>query len=112
MRDGRHANNPWLQELPDPVTKVTWGNYAAVAPALAARHGLEDGDVIALVPSAGKARLELPVLVQPGQARAHRSRSRSATAAARPARSARGVGVNVYPLAARRRGRRRSTRPG
>ena len=35
MRDGRHANNPWLQELPDPITKVTWGNYAAIAPGTA-----------------------------------------------------------------------------
>src|SRR6185436_14487525 len=40
LRDGRHANNPWLQELPDPVSKVTWGNFAAVAPALAAERGL------------------------------------------------------------------------
>jgi hypothetical protein len=28
MRDGKRANNPWLQELPDPVSKVTWDNFA------------------------------------------------------------------------------------
>jgi molybdopterin-containing oxidoreductase family iron-sulfur binding subunit len=65
LRDGRHANNPWLQELPDPVSKVTWGNFAAVAPALAARLGLANGDVVALKRQG--ARLELPVVIQPGQ---------------------------------------------
>src|SRR5206468_10897866 len=48
LRDGRHANNPWLQELPDPISKVTWGNYAAVAPALANRLGLSEGEVVRL----------------------------------------------------------------
>ncbi|MEO6669814.1 MAG: TAT-variant-translocated molybdopterin oxidoreductase [Ferruginibacter sp.] len=35
MGDGSHANNPWLQELPDPISKVTWDNYAMVGPELA-----------------------------------------------------------------------------
>ncbi|MEO8770658.1 MAG: TAT-variant-translocated molybdopterin oxidoreductase [Ferruginibacter sp.] len=35
MGDGSHANNPWLQELPDPISKVTWDNYAMVSPELA-----------------------------------------------------------------------------
>jgi len=48
MRDGRNANNPWLQELPDPITKVTWGNFAAVSPKLAKQLGVTDGDVISL----------------------------------------------------------------
>jgi molybdopterin-containing oxidoreductase family iron-sulfur binding subunit len=67
--DGRHAYNPWLQELPDPVSKVTWDNYACLAPATASRLGLHDGDVVRLEatgPGAARA-LELPVLVQPGQ---------------------------------------------
>src|SRR4029079_9891116 len=64
-RDGRHANNPWLQELPDPVTRITWGNYVSVAPALAAERGLEDGDVVGLRGTA--CSLELPVQIQPGQ---------------------------------------------
>jgi Fe-S-cluster-containing dehydrogenase component len=65
IRDGRHANNPWLQELPDPVTKVTWGNYAAVAPSVASQLALDDGDVVALATPRG--RVELPVVVQAGQ---------------------------------------------
>jgi molybdopterin-containing oxidoreductase family iron-sulfur binding subunit len=65
LRDGRHANNPWLQELPDPITKLTWGNAAAVAPATAARLGLANGDVVSL--RAEGATIELPVFVQPGQ---------------------------------------------
>jgi MoCo/4Fe-4S cofactor protein with predicted Tat translocation signal len=65
LRDGRHANNPWLQELPDPITKVTWGNAACLAPAAAERLGLGDGDVVEL--SDGMVRVQLPVCVQPGQ---------------------------------------------
>src|SRR5436309_3622736 len=48
LRDGRHADNPWLQELPDPISKVTWGNVAAVSPSLAARLGLVNGDLVTL----------------------------------------------------------------
>jgi molybdopterin-containing oxidoreductase family iron-sulfur binding subunit len=67
--DGRHAYNPWLQELPDPITKVTWDNYACVAPATASEHGIDDGDVVRLQPAGdgGGAALELPVVTQPGQ---------------------------------------------
>ena len=63
--DGRHANNPWLQELPDPVTKVTWDNYVSVSPALAKEMGLEEGNVVKV--SDGVYSVELPVQVQPGQ---------------------------------------------
>ena len=70
MPDASHAYNPWLQELPDPVSKVTWDNYACLSPATASRLGLVDGDVVRL--EAGNtpgpaAALELPVLVQRGQ---------------------------------------------
>ncbi len=40
MPDSRHAHNPWLHELPDPVTKVTWGNYVSVSPETAAELDL------------------------------------------------------------------------
>jgi molybdopterin-containing oxidoreductase family iron-sulfur binding subunit len=69
LRDGTlaTANNGWLQELPDPITKVTWGNHAALAPARAAALGLADGDVVELR-TGGGASLRLPVLSQPGLA--------------------------------------------
>jgi len=63
LNDGRYANNPWLQELPDPVTKVCWDNYLSVSPADASGMGLEDEMVVTVD------GIEMPVLVQPGQAR-------------------------------------------
>ncbi|MBZ5667815.1 MAG: 4Fe-4S dicluster domain-containing protein [Acidobacteriia bacterium] len=95
LRDGRHANNPWLQELPDPVTKVTWGNFAAVAPKLARKLGLSDGDVVAL--KADKAKIELPVLLQPGQ---HERTISVALGYGREqvGKAGQGVGVNAFPL--------------
>ncbi|HEY8965262.1 MAG TPA: 4Fe-4S dicluster domain-containing protein, partial [Candidatus Methylacidiphilales bacterium] len=66
LRDGRHAENGWLQELPDPMTKLTWGNAALVAPATADHYGLADGDEIEIASDTGRARL--PVLRVPGQA--------------------------------------------
>ncbi len=70
LRDGREAHNAWLQELPDPISKATWDNYAAIAPSLAEELGVKDGDVVRLAGSAAggsKVTLDLPALVQPGQ---------------------------------------------
>src|SRR5437868_7004590 len=46
--DGRFANNGWLQELPKPMTKLTWDNPVLVGPAMAGRMGLEKMDVVEL----------------------------------------------------------------
>ena len=67
MPDSRHAHNPWLQELPDPVTKATWGNYVCISPADAKTLGLEDGDIVKVSAADDAPALELPVLIQPGQ---------------------------------------------
>ncbi len=69
LLDGRHAYNPWLQELPDPITKVTWDNYASLSPAAAKKLGVAEGDLvrISLGPADAKKSLELPAYVQPGQ---------------------------------------------
>ncbi len=65
MRDGRHAHNPWLQELPDPVTKAVWDNYVCLAPAAASRLNIEEGDLVTV--STGAVSLQLPAQIQPAQ---------------------------------------------
>ena len=64
--DGKSANNPWLQELPDPVSKVTWDNYAAISPKYAEKLGIAETDLVEV--KTDKYSITLPVLVQPGQA--------------------------------------------
>ena len=78
IRDGKHAHNPWLQELPDPVSKITWDNYAAVSPGFAEQYGMKQAlgrhtesvgthtDEI-LVKVNGQ-EIKLPVIIQPGTA--------------------------------------------
>ena len=67
MLDGRHAHNPWLHELPDPIAKTVWDNFAAFSPAAAERLGVSGGDVVRITAGAEDLSVELPVLVQPGQ---------------------------------------------
>ena len=64
--DGRYSLNSWLQELPDPITKVTWDNVAQVGPGLARQMGVANGDLLLLTVS-GRS-VELPAWVQPGHA--------------------------------------------
>ena len=66
VRDGRFANNAWLQELPKPFTKLTWDNAALIAPATAARLRVTDGDLVEI--RHGDRRLTVPVWRLPGQA--------------------------------------------
>jgi len=77
MGDGQQANNPWLQEFPDPITRASWDNYVTVAKADAEKLGLEntnadngglDGSYATL--TVGNTTLEnVPVIIQPGQAK-------------------------------------------
>ncbi|MBI5869277.1 MAG: TAT-variant-translocated molybdopterin oxidoreductase [candidate division Zixibacteria bacterium] len=62
--DGRFANSGWLQEMPDPVTKLTWDNAALIAPATARKLGVSHGDVVRI--GAGGKSLEAPAYVLPG----------------------------------------------
>jgi molybdopterin-containing oxidoreductase family iron-sulfur binding subunit len=75
LGDGQQANNPWLQEFPDPITRVSWDNYVTVAPADAKKLGLENkivangglnGSNATLTVNGVK--MDVPVIVQPGQA--------------------------------------------
>jgi molybdopterin-containing oxidoreductase family iron-sulfur binding subunit len=66
IHDGRFANDGWLQELPDPLTKLTWDNPALVSPKTAEALAVASGGVVRLR-SAGRS-LEVPVWILPGMA--------------------------------------------
>ncbi len=121
--NGSQANNPWLQELPDPVTKVTWDNYAMMSPALAKELlGIDvmgtnqrESDAYEVTPEKpvvkitlnGKS-IELPVLIVPGNH--HKviavalgygrglEGAKEESVALHIGRSAVGAGKNAYPL--------------
>nr|MBA3899912.1 4Fe-4S dicluster domain-containing protein [Bacteroidota bacterium] len=75
MGDGSQANNPWLQELPDPITRISWDNYITMNPnqmsgpnygfSLLAR-GDDQADMAEVI--VNDTRIELPVVPMPGQA--------------------------------------------
>jgi molybdopterin-containing oxidoreductase family iron-sulfur binding subunit len=66
LHDGRYANDGWLQELPDPVTKLTWDNPALLSPPTAKALGVADEDLVT-VTVRGRS-LTLPAMIVPGQA--------------------------------------------
>lgn len=94
--DGTYANNPWLQEMPDPISKVCWDNYAVIGKVTADKLSLKDGDVISVKTKTGTVE-SIPVLVQPGQARDTISIALGygRTAGGRVAKN---VGKNAYTL--------------
>jgi MoCo/4Fe-4S cofactor protein with predicted Tat translocation signal len=64
--DGRYANNAWLQELPDAITKITWDNALVLSPRTARELSLASGDVVRV--RVGEDAVEAPVWVLPGVA--------------------------------------------
>jgi anaerobic selenocysteine-containing dehydrogenase len=64
LYDGRGANRPWLQELPDPVTKVTWSTWVEMNPEAAAERGIAEGDILEIKTAAGT--VEAPAYLYPG----------------------------------------------
>ncbi|MCB9251058.1 MAG: TAT-variant-translocated molybdopterin oxidoreductase [Flavobacteriales bacterium] len=67
VKDGNLANNPWLHETPDPISKVCYDNYLSVSKSEAEKNDLKQNDVVNI--SLGNKKIEnIPVLIQPGQA--------------------------------------------
>ncbi|HEY4219419.1 MAG TPA: 4Fe-4S dicluster domain-containing protein [Gemmatimonadaceae bacterium] len=93
--DGRFADNAWLQELPDPITKLTWDNAALLSPRSAQQLGVTSGDVVEV--SVGNQSLRIPALVVPGHADGVTSLAIGYGRTGAEA-IARGVGVNVNAL--------------
>ena len=76
MGDGQQANNPWLQEFPDPITRVSWDNYITVSKSDAEKIGLKNynesngalNSNYAQI-NVGGSEIKAPVIIQPGQAK-------------------------------------------
>ena len=101
MGTGSQANNPYLQECPEPVSKACWGNYAMVSLATAKKLSLDQEvelDTLEVEVSVNGKTVKLPFIVQPGQAN-------DTVAIAigygrtKAGKSANNVGINVYPFA-------------
>jgi molybdopterin-containing oxidoreductase family iron-sulfur binding subunit len=71
--NGNQANNPWLQELPDPISKITWDNYVTMSPIEMKQKGFnlmerQDRDASLVRVTVNGISVELPIVPQPGQA--------------------------------------------
>ena len=66
MDDGRYANNGWMQELPDPITKLTWDNAVLVSRKTARELGVQNGDVVEIMLNGRN--VKGPIWTQPGMA--------------------------------------------
>ncbi len=93
--DGRFANNGWLQELPDVMTKLTWDNAASINPATARDLGVRQGDMLTL--RRDGRTLEIPAYLMPGQAIGSIAVSLG-YGRSHGGRVAEGAGFDVYPF--------------
>jgi len=59
MRDGRHANQPWLQESPDPLTTIVWDSWVEMHPKKAKELGLVEGDIVEVASRNGSLKAQL-----------------------------------------------------
>ncbi len=93
--NGSMAGNPWLQEMPDPLSKACWDNYLAVSVKYARENELNEGDIVKV--SANGYEVEVPVLIQPG--------TYPGTVAlalgygrTKVSKAGEGIGANAYPF--------------
>ncbi|MGG6229394.1 TAT-variant-translocated molybdopterin oxidoreductase [Tenacibaculum sp. SDUM215027] len=105
LGDGKQANNPWLQELPDPITRASWDNYLTVSMADAKELGFEnpvkdngaiDGNY-ANVTVNGVTINKIPVIIQPGQAKGSVGLALG-YGRTQGLKSEMQVGINAYPF--------------
>jgi len=102
--EGNQANNPWLQELPDPISKITWDNYITMSPAemedpkwnfSRLERGDNSADVVEL--TVNGMTVKLPVIPQPGQKKGTLGIALG-YGRTKAGKTANGVGVNAYPF--------------
>jgi molybdopterin-containing oxidoreductase family iron-sulfur binding subunit len=105
MGSGKQANNPWLQEMPDPITKATWDNYAVISYAMAQELGIKIDDnyevevfkPVIKIKAAGK-ELSLPILAIPGMQANTMALAVGYGRSEKVGRAAANVGQNAFPL--------------
>lgn len=97
LGSGSQANNPWLQELPDPISKATWDNYLAVSKKMADDNQWKEGTLVNVKVGAKKLAKAVPVLIQPGQAQGTVSLA-VGYGREKAGKVADGVGANAYVL--------------
>ena len=93
--DGRYANNGWLQEIPKPITSLTWDNAALISMKVAKKLNIKNGQMLEI--SVGDKSINIPAFITPGQ------NQKSITLELGYGRKFNGrigneVGFNVYPL--------------
>ena len=106
MGDGQQANNPWLQEFPDPITRTSWDNYITVSQADAKAYGLINENVAngglngsyVDVTVNGVTVPKVPVLIQPGQAKGSVGMAFGFGRTSKALKDEMKTGVNAYPL--------------
>lgn len=109
LGNGSQSNNPWLQELPDPISKVTWDNYITMSPLDVEKEGLNqmlrqdiDGSVVEL--TVNGIAVKVPVYPQPGQTPGTiglalgYGRTADALKVAYNVETKESVGVNAFPF--------------
>ncbi len=103
LGNGNQSNNPWLMELPDPISKVTWDNYITMNPADVAALGLHEmkrqdiiGSIVDL--TVNGVTIKVPVYPQPGQTAGTIGLAVGYGRSAETMKVAFGIGVNAYPF--------------
>jgi molybdopterin-containing oxidoreductase family iron-sulfur binding subunit len=94
--DGRFANIGWLQELPDPVTKITWDNALLVSPTTASRLGVKQGSMVKV--SAGDRSMQAAVFPVPGMADDSAAIALGGGRGDAAGSLAKDAGFNAYPM--------------
>jgi len=95
MRDGRNANEPWLQESPDPLTTIVWDSWVEMHPKTAAKLGIVEGDIVEVASKSGAIKAQVYVFtgIHPDVISVPLGYGHEAMG-----RYAKGVGVNAFKI--------------
>jgi molybdopterin-containing oxidoreductase family iron-sulfur binding subunit len=95
LRDGRHANQPWLQESPDPLTTIVWDSWVEIHPKKAAELGIAEGDIVEVTSKTGSFKVQAYLFpgIHPDAVSVPLGRGHEAMG-----RYAKGYGVNPFQI--------------